>query len=61
MCRLFPCIPIFRGFFPIKKCKKMCLCDKIKKKTMLLMRNVFINVNKGISELGVLGSCKTYY
>ena len=28
---------------------------------MLLMRNVFINVNKGISELGLLGSCKTYY
>ena len=32
MCRLFPCIPIFRGFFPIKKCKKkMRLCDKFKK------------------------------
>ena len=27
MCGLFPCIPIFRGFFFIKKCKKeMCMC-----------------------------------
>ena len=29
MCKLFPCIPIFRGFF-IKKCKKMSLCDGVK-------------------------------
>ena len=28
---------------------------------MLLMTNVFINLNKGIRELGLLGSCKTYY
>ena len=28
MCRLFPCIPIFREGY--QKCKKMCLCDSIK-------------------------------
>ena len=29
MCRLFPCIPIFRGFL-IKKCKKMCMYGGVK-------------------------------
>ena len=51
MCRLFPCIPIFRGFFPIKKCKKKCVCVINLKKAMLPMRNAFINVKKGISKL----------
>ena len=29
MYRLFPCIPIFRGFF-IKSAKRMCICDYVK-------------------------------
>ena len=29
MCRLFLCIPIFRGFF-IKSAKRMCICDYVK-------------------------------
>ena len=50
MCRLFPCIPIFRGGKGgglIKKCRKMCLCVK---NAMLPMRSVFVHVKKGISE-----------
>ena len=31
MCRLFPCISIFGGFFRLKRVKKMGLCDKSKK------------------------------
>ena len=50
MCWLFPCIPIFRSFFSIKKCK--CVCVINLKNAMLPMRNVFINVKKGISKLG---------
>ena len=30
MCRFFPCIPICRGSFLIKKCKKMCMCVVVK-------------------------------
>ena len=58
MYRLFPCIPFFRGGrVLIKKCKKNVF-DKFKKllinlkNAMLPMRCVFINVKKGISELG---------
>ena len=29
MCRLFPCIPIFRGFL-LKSVKKMCMCGWFK-------------------------------
>ena len=29
MCRLFPCIPIFRGFL-LKSVKRMCICDYVK-------------------------------
>ena len=49
MCRLFPCIPIFRGFFLIKKCKK-CVCVLVLKITLLLVKNVCFGVKKGISE-----------
>ena len=30
MCRLYPCIPIFRGVFLIKKCKKVFMCVGVK-------------------------------
>ena len=30
MCRLLPCIPIFRGAFLVKKCKKVCMCVGVK-------------------------------
>ena len=29
MYRLFPCLPIFRGFL-IKSVKRMCICDYVK-------------------------------
>ena len=50
MCRLFLCIPIFRGFFSIKRCKKS-VCVINLKNAMLPMRSVFINVKKCVSEL----------
>ena len=49
MCRLFPCIPIFRGFFLIKKCKK-CVCVLVLKITLLLVKNVCSGVKKGMSD-----------
>ena len=30
MYRLFPGIPIFKGFFYIKNRKKICICDYVK-------------------------------
>ena len=27
MCRLFACIPIFKGFFLLKNVKRVCICD----------------------------------
>ena len=50
MCRLFPCILIFKGFF-IKSVKK-CVCVVELKIALLLLKNVFINVGKDISKLG---------
>ena len=62
MCRLFPCISIFRGFFfLLKSVKKKYVCVLVLKVTLLLMKNLFFVVKKGMSELGVLVSCKTYY
>ena len=52
MCRLFPCIPIFRGFFSIKKYKKKCVCVVVVKIALLLVKSVFIDVKKGMRELG---------
>ena len=49
MCRLFPCIPIFRGFFLIKKCKKMCMCVGVKNRT----------VTYDLTVIGLPGSSKT--
>ena len=62
MCRLFPCISIFRGFFfLLKSVKKKYVCVLVLKVTLLLMKNLFFVVKKGMSELGVLVSCKTHY
>ena len=61
MCRLFPCIPIFRGFCLIKNYKKKCVCVIMLKMALLLVKNVCFDVKKGISDLGVLGSPKTYW
>ena len=35
MCRLFPCIPIFRGGFLFKKCKKMCMRGGVKNRIVI--------------------------
>ena len=51
MCRLFPCIPIFRGFFWLKSVKRNVFAMGLKN-AMLPMKSVFINVKKGISKLG---------
>ena len=50
MCRLFPCIPIFRGGFLLKSVKK-CVCVLVLKIALLLVKNLFFGVKKGISEL----------
>ena len=50
MCRLFPCIPIFRGFYIKKTFKKKCVCVVGLKIALLLVKNVFINLREGISE-----------
>ena len=46
MCRLYPCIPIFRGVFLLKSVKK-CLCVLVSKITLLLVKNVCFGVKKG--------------
>ena len=51
MCRLFPCIPIFRGFFLLKSVKE-CVCVLVLKITLLLAKNICFGMKKGISELG---------
>ena len=43
MSGLFPCIPIFRGFFRLKSVKK-CVCVVGLKNALLLVKSVFINV-----------------
>ena len=50
MCRLFLCIPIFRGFFRLKSVKK-CVCVINLSNAKLPMRSVFIKLKKGISKL----------
>ena len=50
MRRLFLCIPIFKGFFSIKSVKR-CACAIALKIALLLVKNVFINLGKGISKL----------
>ena len=59
MYRLVPCIPIFKVFF-IKSSKRMCICDYVKI-ALVLVKNVFFGLKKGISlAISVLDSCKTY-
>ena len=50
MCRLLPCIPIFRGVFLVKSVKK-CVCVLALKIALLLVNNLFFGVKKGMSEL----------
>ena len=47
---LFPCIPILGSFFQLKSVKK-CVCVVGLEIALLLVKSVFINVKKGISEL----------
>ena len=49
MYRLVPYIPFFSGFF-IKSAKRMCICDYVKI-ALVLVKNVFFSLKKGISEL----------
>ena len=50
MCRLFRCVPIFKGIFLLKSVKK-CVYVIMLKIALLLVKNVFFGLNKGISEL----------
>ena len=58
MCRLFLCIPIFRGFFYIKKCKKMCMCVDVKNRIVTCEQFMFW-CEKGYKLILALGSPKT--
>ena len=49
MCRFFPCIPIFRGGFFIKKYIKVCMCVGVKNH-IITCENVCFGVKKGMSE-----------
>ena len=50
MYRLGPCIPIFREVFLIKSAKRMCICEYVKI-VLVLIKNVFLGLKKGISRL----------
>ena len=50
MCSLFPCIPIFRGVF-LLKVQKECVYVIMLKIALVLVKNVFFGLKKGISEL----------
>ena len=60
MCRLFPCIPSFRGERGgggrlIKKCENnvcVCVCVLVLKIALVVVKNVCFGVKKGMSELG---------
>ena len=49
MCRLIPCIPIFRGLFWLKSVNK-CVCVLVLKITLLLAKNLFFGVKKCMSN-----------
>ena len=55
MCRLFPCLPIFKGVFLLKvqKKKKKCVYVIMLKTALELAKNVFFDAEKGISESDV--------
>ena len=50
MCRLFPCIPIFKGFF-LLKVQNECAYVIMLKIALVLVKNVFFDVKKGMTEL----------
>ena len=52
MCRLFLCLPIFKGVFLLKVQKK-CVYVIMLKIALVLAKNVFFDVEKGISESDV--------
>ena len=41
MYRLFSCIPILGVFFRLKSVKKMCLCDKFKKRNVTYEKCIY--------------------
>ena len=41
MCKLFPCIPVFKGLFSIKSVKKMYLCDSIKNRIVTCEKCIY--------------------
>ena len=51
MCRLFPCIPIFRGFF-LLKVQKECVNVIMLKIELELVKIYVLMGKKGISEQG---------
>ena len=54
MCRLFPCLPIFKGAFLLKvQKKKKCVYVIMLKTALVLAKNVFFDAEKGISESDV--------
>ena len=59
MCRLFPCITIFKWFFFIKSAKRMCICDYVKNHIGTCEKCIFW-CEKGYKWISVLGSPKTY-
>ena len=56
MYRLFPCIPIFRGFF-IKSGKRMCICDYVKNCIGTCKKCVF-RFEKEYKQMSAPGHCK---
>ena len=52
MCRLFLCLPIFNGVFLLKVQKK-CVYVIMLKIALVLAKNVFFDVEKGISEYDI--------
>ena len=50
MCRLFPCIPIFRWFF-LLKVQKRYVYVIILKIALIFVKNVLFRLKKGMSEL----------
>ena len=50
MCSLFPCVPIFRGFF-LLKVQKECVYVIMLKIALVLVKKVFFSLKKGISRL----------
>ena len=57
MCRLFSCIPIFKGLFLIKNRKKMCIYDYVKNR-IVTCENLCFGGKKRYKQISVPGSCK---